>query len=76
MKKLTCRQLGGACDEEITGGSFAEMGKKCRDHVMAKIKAGDAAHKAAADKMSKSTPDEQKKIMAEFERRFKSAPNA
>jgi hypothetical protein len=76
MKKLTCKQLGGACDEEIAGATFAEIGKKCREHVMAKIKAGDAAHKAAADKMSKATPEQQKKMMAEFENRFNSAPKA
>jgi hypothetical protein len=26
MKKLTCRELGGACDVEITGNSFVEIG--------------------------------------------------
>ena len=61
-------------------GSAAPLGQivnKAVSEVLGwKIKAGDAAHKAAADKMSKSTPDEQKKMMAEFERRFKSAPNA
>jgi hypothetical protein len=41
MKKLTCRELGGACDVEITGNSFVELGKKCREHVMEQIKNGD-----------------------------------
>jgi len=38
MKKLTCRDLGGACDEEITGNSFEEMGNNCKAHVMEKSK--------------------------------------
>ncbi len=74
MKKLTCKQLGGACDEKIAGATFSEIGKKCREHVMAKIKAGDAAHIAAADKMSKATPQQQKNMMAEYEKRFNAAP--
>ncbi len=76
MKQLTCRQLGGACDDIISGASFAEIGQNCRAHVMAKIKAGDAAHKTAADKMASASPDDQRKMIAEFEERFKAAPNS
>jgi len=75
MKKLTCRELGGACDVEITGNSFVEIGKKCREHVMAQIKNGDAAHSAAAAKMQNASPEEQRSMMAEFEKRYNEAPS-
>lgn len=75
MKKLTCRELGGPCDAEITGNSFAEIGEKCREHVMEQIKNGDAAHSAAAAKMRNASPEEQRSMMAEFEKRFDLAPS-
>jgi predicted small metal-binding protein len=58
MKKLKCRDLGGPCDAEIVGNSFQEMGNNARTHVMEKIKSGDAAHKAAADKMRNASPEQ------------------
>ena len=75
MKKLTCRDLGGPCDVELTGDSFREIGKKSYDHVMEQIKSGDEAHKAAAGKMRNASPEEQRSMMAEYEKRFNEAPN-
>ena len=75
MKKLTCRDFGGPCDEEITGNSFGEVGGKCRTHVMEQIKSGDEAHRAAADKMKNASPEEQQSMMAEYEKRYHEAPN-
>lgn len=75
MKKLTCRELGGPCDAEITGNSFIEIGEKCREHVMEHIKNGDAAHSAAAAKMRNASPEEHRSMMAEFEERYNQAPN-
>jgi predicted small metal-binding protein len=34
MKTLTCRELGGACDQELSAGSWEEMVKKMTGHVM------------------------------------------
>ena len=75
MKKLTCRDLGGPCDVELIGDSFQEIGKKSYDHVMEQIKSGDEAHKAAAGKMKNASPEEQKSMMVEYEKRFNEAPN-
>ena len=75
MKKLTCRDLGGPCGVELTGNSFQEIGKKSYDHVMEQIKSGDDAHKAAAGKMRNASPEEQKSMMAEYEKRFNEAPS-
>ena len=75
MKKLTCRDLGGPCDEEITGNSFDEISNNCRTHVMEQINSGDEAHRAAAGKMKDATPEQQKSWMADFERRYNEAPD-
>ena len=74
MKKLTCRDLGGPCDAEITGASFQEVGKKSYEHVMEQINAGDEAHKAAAANMKNASPEEQKSMMAEYEKNYNEAP--
>ena len=75
MKKLICRDLGGPCDVELMGDSFQKIGKKSYDHVMEQIKNGDEAHQAAADKMKNASPEEQRSMMAEYEKRFNGAPN-
>ena len=75
MKKLTCRDFGGPCDEAITGNSFSEAGGKCQAHVMEQMDNGDEAHRAAAAKMKNASPEEQKAMMAEYENRFNEAPN-
>ena len=74
VKKLTCRDLGGPCDAEITGNSFEEVGKKSHDHVMEQISRGDEAHRAAAEKMRNASPEERKAMMAKFEKNYKEAP--
>ncbi len=75
MKRLTCKDLGGPCDFEITGDSFEEIGKKCYEHVMEQINGGDEAHKAAAAKMRDASPDEQKEMMAGYRKNFDDAPD-
>lgn len=74
MKKLTCRDLGGPCDEEIAGNSFADIGNNCKTHVIEQINRGDEAHRVAAAKMRDATPEQQKAWMSEFERKYKAAP--
>lgn len=75
MKSLTCKDLGGACDERIAGATFEEIGQKCRTHVMEAVKRGDAAHKAAMNKMMSASPSEQASMMAEYMKKFDAAPD-
>jgi hypothetical protein len=42
---------------------------------MEQINSGDEPHKAAAAKMKNASPDEQKAMMAEYEKRYNEAPN-
>lgn len=76
MKKLTCADLGGPCDAEITGDSFEEIGQKSHAHVMQELNNGDEAHKAAVEQMKNATPEEQMAKMAQFQKRFEEAPEA
>jgi hypothetical protein len=73
MKKLTCKDLGGSCEEELHGASFEEMGEASKAHVMEKVAAGDVAHQAAAAKMGDASPEEQQAMMAEFRKRYEEA---
>lgn len=73
MKKLTCKDLGGPCDFEITGESFGEIGEKSQAHVMEAIQKGDVAHIAAVEAMKELSPEEQQKKFAEFQKKFDEA---
>ena len=51
MKKITCGELGGACDLSFFAESFEEAAKQSQEHAMQMFKQGDKAHLAAAEKM-------------------------
>ena len=51
MKRMTCRQLGGACETEFFAETFEEMAEKSKQHSMAMFQAKDAAHIAAMEPM-------------------------
>ena len=44
MKKMTCRQLGGACDMEFYANTFEEMTEISKKHGMEMFQKGDEAH--------------------------------
>jgi hypothetical protein len=51
MKTMTCRQLGGACDQEFHAGSFEEIAKISRKHGIEMYQKGDEAHRTAMKAM-------------------------
>ncbi len=53
MKKMTCQQLGGACNEVFTANTFEEMAELSKNHGMKMFQQGDAAHLEAMNKMQK-----------------------
>ena len=57
MKSMTCRQLGGACDETFQAETFDEMADLSRQHGMAMFKAGDAPHLEAMAAMKSKMQD-------------------
>lgn len=48
MKTMTCKQLGGACDQELSAETWDDMVKTMTRHVMGK-------HPNVAEKMKKCT---------------------
>jgi hypothetical protein len=44
MKTMTCKQLGGACDEKFTAATFEEMAELSKQHGMEMFQKQDADH--------------------------------
>ena len=51
MKKMTCNDLGGACDLEFKAETFEEMKQLSQQHGMEMFKKGDQPHLDAMNKM-------------------------
>ena len=47
MKSMTCKELGGACDETFTANTFEEIAEQSKQHGMAMFQQQDAHHLAA-----------------------------
>jgi hypothetical protein len=44
MKTMTCRQLGGPCDEALHGETADDVIKAQDRHLKSAVKSGDASH--------------------------------
>ena len=75
MKKMTCKELGGVCDTEITGNTPDEMAKNSQEHAMS---ANDEAHKNKMTQMAEmhKGPEAVKQYMDDFKARFDALPDA
>ena len=51
MKRMTCRQLGGACDLEFTAETFEQMAELSRRHDVEMFNQKDPAHLEAMNAM-------------------------
>lgn len=51
MKTMTCRELGGPCDTELSGESADDVIKGQDQHLKDAVKAGDERHEAAHKEM-------------------------
>jgi len=73
MKKMTCRQLGGACDLEFEANTFEEVAALSKQHGMEMFQKGDKDHLEAMNAMRElmKSPEDMKKWFdgkrAEFE---------
>lgn len=59
MKKMTCRQLGGACDIEFHGNTFEEIAEQSKKHGMEMFRMGEEAHLKAMEKMKDLISDKE-----------------
>ncbi len=57
MKKMSCKQLGGACDIEFSGESFEEIANQSKQHGMEMIQKGDVPHIEAMDELQHQMKD-------------------
>lgn len=51
MKTMTCRQLGGPCDHELTGETADNIIKGQDRHLREAVRSGDASHEPAHEDM-------------------------
>lgn len=77
MKTMTCRELGGACDEEFHAETFQEMAELSQNHGMAMAEKGDKEHIAVMEEMrtGMSDPKAMKEWTEEREEEFNALPD-
>ncbi|MEY8262738.1 MAG: DUF1059 domain-containing protein [Bermanella sp.] len=51
MKTMSCKELGGACDEKFHARSFDEIAEMSKQHGMEMLQKKDEAHLKAMDDM-------------------------
>jgi len=69
MKTMTCKQLGGKCDEKLSAGSWEEMVKAMTKHVMDK-------HSEVAKQMEKMHGADPKKWGKEMKPKWDATPES
>lgn len=77
MKKMTCKQLGGACDLEFTADTFEEMAAQSQQHGKQMFQMGDLPHLEAMNAMRSmmSNPSAMQEWMNEKRREFEGMPD-
>ena len=76
MKSMTCRQLGGACDETFSAETFEEIAEMSKQHGMQMFQAQDGPHLEAMTKMKElmKHPDQMKRWYADRKAEFDALP--
>ena len=77
MKKMTCNQLGGACDLEFQGETFEEIADQSKNHGMEMFQVADKPHLEAMEKMKMlmQKPDAMQQWFAEKNKMFEALPD-
>jgi hypothetical protein len=68
MKTMTCKELGGICDEKLSADSWDKMVKTMTEHVMKK-------HSDLAKRMKKMHNKDPKKWSKEIKPKWDATPN-
>jgi predicted small metal-binding protein len=76
MKTMTCRQLGGACDQEFHANSFDEIAGMSKQHGMDMFQRNDPAHLKAMNEMRElmKKPEAMKDWFENKRREFEALP--
>ena len=78
MKTMTCKQLGGACDEVFHADSFEEMTEISKQHGMEMFQKQDEAHLNAMNKIQElmKSPGEMEKWFESKRKEFEALPDS
>jgi len=71
---MTCSDMGGTCEEKISGETVEEMGANGKAHVHEQAEAGDAPHQEVVEKMKAISPEEMEKWNAGMKQKFDALP--
>jgi predicted small metal-binding protein len=76
MKTMTCKQLGGACDQKFSGNSFDEIAMMVSKHAREMVQKGDAVHIEAMNDMRRemSSPEAANAWMDNKRKAFDASP--
>ena len=66
MKTMTCKQLGGPCDQQFHANTFEEIVEKSKNHGMEMYQRGDAAHIEVMSQMKKNMKTQSPEAMQEW----------
>ncbi len=69
-KTFTCRELGGACDEEFSGNTFMEVMQKGMSHM-----GSDEEHQKQVMSMAERTGENKEQWMERMQREFDAKPD-
>lgn len=77
MKTMTCKQLGGACNQTFSANTFDEIAMMVSKHAREMVQQGDAAHIEAMNDMRTrmTSPEATNAWMNEKRTAFNSLPN-
>ena len=73
---MTCKQLGGACDQTFRAATFEEMASLSKEHGKEMFKKNDAAHLEAmrAMQLLMETPNTMQDLFEEKKQAFNALP--
>ncbi len=76
MKTMSCKQLGGACDQTFSASTFEEMASLSKEHGKEMFKKNDVAHLEAMRSMQKlmETPNAMQDWFEEKRKAFDALP--
>ncbi len=77
MKTMTCKQLGGACDQEFHADTFDEIAEMSKKHGTEMFQAGDADHLKAMNDMQElmKSPDAMNEWFQNKRKEFDTLPD-
>ena len=77
MKTMTCKQLGGACDQEFKAETFEEIAEQSKKHGAEMFQKKDEAHLKAMQEMSEmmNDPEGMQKWMEKKRNEFEALPH-